>query len=124
MILEFKGKYSFLSNKWPCKILLDGVEFFSVDNAYMAAQSTNPENRKYIRDLTPGQAKVFSRLQPLRPDWENVQLSIMEDLVRQKFQNVDLKHKLLETGDTIIRNDVEPELSNLLVKVRKELQNG
>lgn len=39
----------------------------------------------------------------LRPDWGEVKISIMEDLIKIKFEDKDLKEKLLQTGDSEIQ---------------------
>lgn len=36
----------------------------------------------------------------LRPDWEDVKLDIMYQILKLKFNNPSLKHKLLDTDDT------------------------
>ena len=75
----------------------------------------------------------------LRADWEDVKLSIMEDIVRAKFtQNEDLKQLLLATGDLVLEEgntwhdtfwgvDVktqegENHLGRILMRVRQELR--
>ena len=46
--------------------------------------------------LRSNEAKRLGRHVQLRPNWENVKLPIMEDIVRAKFtQNEDLKELLL-----------------------------
>jgi len=99
MIKSFTGKNRFLANDWPCKVIYNGVEFSNVVCALIAAQTNNKENHIYIKNMTPNQSQRFSRLQPLRKDWLEVRDSILEDLVRQKFNNFDLKNKLLATDN-------------------------
>lgn len=40
MISEFQGNFRWLSNFAPCKIILDGIEYPSVEHAYMSAKSS------------------------------------------------------------------------------------
>jgi len=81
-------------------VTLDGLEYPSVEHAYQAAKTTDPEERATVREaLTPGLAKRLGRQVHLRPDWEDVKLAVMADLLRQKFDRPPLAKALLETGD-------------------------
>lgn len=100
MIDSFTGENRFLSNFWPSEVELDGMLFPTVEHAYVAAKTLDLEQRAEIATVaTPGQVKRLGRKLVLRPDWEDVKLSIMEDLVRQKFQDPRLAKVLLATGD-------------------------
>lgn len=48
MINSFMGKYRFLSNFWPCKVIFNGLEYPSTEHAYQAAKTLNPEERYEI----------------------------------------------------------------------------
>ena len=99
-IAEFQGEYRFLSNFWEAKVELEGVQYPSVEHAYQAAKTTVDAEREWIRvSDTPGVAKKRGRKITLRPDWEQVKVKIMEELVRRKFQDPGLRKMLLETGD-------------------------
>ncbi len=99
-ITQFKGKHAFLSNFWPCRVWLDGVEYPSVECAYQAAKTTDPKNREQFVKAAPGEAKYLGRRLALRKDWENVKVDIMRSLVKQKFQYAPhLRQQLLDTGD-------------------------
>lgn len=98
MIDSFTGQYRFLSNFWDCEVEFEGWKYPSVENAYQAAKSLDPEVRQLFEEGTASNAKKMGKnLKELRPDWEEVKLSIMENLVRQKFSREDLRIKLLET---------------------------
>ena len=100
MIDSFTGENRFLSNFWPAEVELDGMIFPTVEHAYVAAKTLDMEERRKIQAVaTPGQVKRLGRKLVLRPDWEDVKLFVMEDLVRQKFQHADLRQLLLATGD-------------------------
>ena len=100
MIDSFKGENRFLSNFWPAEVELDGMLFPTVEHAYVAAKTLDPEKRAEIRLVnTPGQVKRLGRTLDLRADWDEVKLGIMEGLVRQKFQHPELAALLLATGD-------------------------
>ncbi len=101
MIGPFQGEWRWLSNFWPASVVLEGVEFPSVEHAYVAAKSLDPEFRsRVLAEPKPGRVKRLGRGVVLRPDWDEVKLSIMADLVEQKFsRHEDLRLKLLASGE-------------------------
>src|SRR4051794_39898490 len=101
MITSFEGEFRFLSNFWPCSIFSDGINFPSVEHAFQACKTNKWEEIAAIWSAeTPGQAKRLGKKVTLRPDWNEVKLQIMEDLVRQKFTlNTSLRELLRATGD-------------------------
>lgn len=97
---QFRGKYKFLSNFYPCKVILDGVEYHSVENAYQAAKTLDEKERIRFQVLTAKQAKQAGKLLDIRDDWSYTRLIIMIDLVTQKFSNDHtLKQMLIDTGN-------------------------
>lgn len=97
-ISRFRGEYEFLSNFYPCRVTLDGLEYASVEHAYVAAKSLDPEFRERIRNtMSPGLAKRMGRTVVVREDWDDVKLRIMSDLLKQKFECLDLQRKLVAT---------------------------
>lgn len=99
-ITGFNGPNRFLSNFWPGMIEFEGLEYPSVEHAYQAAKSTDNNVRESIRKIIfPGEAKKMGASVVLRPDWDDVKLSIMRTLLRKKFYNPELKSMLLATGD-------------------------
>lgn len=100
MIGPFQGQYRWLSNFWMTPVYLDGVKYPSVEHAYQAAKSLDPEYRLKIKNCpTPGQAKRVGRTAKLRKDWEFVKINMMLGLVKEKFEtNDELRAKLLATG--------------------------
>jgi len=100
-IREFSGIHRFLSNFYPVSVEYEGAVYPSVEHAYQAAKSLDPEEREIIRSTgSAGLAKRLGRHAKVRDDWEDVKLEIMAELVYQKFhRNADLASKLLGTGD-------------------------
>jgi ribA/ribD-fused uncharacterized protein len=100
-ISDFQGKNFFLSNYAPAKVRLDGMEFPTVEHAYQAAKTLEAAARQKIREAsTPGLAKKMGRKLTKIPEWSDVKVEVMRDLVHQKFeQHPDLKKLLLATGD-------------------------
>lgn len=97
VIDSFRGDYAFLSNFYPAPTEYQGIVYPSAENAYQAAKTFG--DRKPFESMTPAAAKKAGRLVNLRPDWDQVQLQIMQEVVYSKFsKNADLAHLLLATG--------------------------
>jgi ribA/ribD-fused uncharacterized protein len=95
---SFTGEHAFLSNFHPSPIVVDGLLFPTVEHAFQAAKTTHPGWIEAIRAVrTPGQAKRLGRRAPLREDWEDVKIDVMEALLRLKFDNPDLRERLQAT---------------------------
>lgn len=95
----FFDEYRYLSNFQPSEVILDGITYPTVENAYQAAKTLDLEERKSFVLFTPVEAKKAGTKVKLREDWELVKDSIMEELVRQKFLQTNLRDKLLTTED-------------------------
>jgi ribA/ribD-fused uncharacterized protein len=138
MINEFQGEHRFLSNFPDAEVMLGGVKFPRVENAYQAAKCRDPEDRKKFLTISAGEAKRLGRTIPIRPDWEEQKLFFMEMLVSQKFHNIaEYREKLLATGDEelvegnawgdtfwgVCRGVGQNHLGKILMKIRKDLQD-
>lgn len=134
-VFEFKGKHRFLSNFWPAKVSYDGVEYPSVENAYVASkfEGTPPSQ---LQTCPPVQAKSLGKTASPTASWHDYKVRIMEDLVRQKFSlSSTMKKQLLQTypgeliegnswGDTFwgkCKGIGQNQLGKILMKVRAEL---
>jgi len=137
-ITHFRGPYRWLSNFWPAKVTFDGMEFSSVEHGYQAAKTLDLAVRRQIAALpTPGQSKRHGRRLKVRDGWDSMKLVVMEDLLRQKFADADLRQKLLGTRDAeLVEGNVwgdtffgvcdgkgENHLGRLLKVIRNELRN-
>jgi ribA/ribD-fused uncharacterized protein len=101
-ILEFRGKYRFLSNFYPCRITFDGAQFMSVENAYQAAKVPPWERSPFTR-CTPGLSKRLSRVFALPSDWDLKKEGYMISFLDQKFASgTRLAGLLVATGDATI----------------------
>src|SRR5688572_28262831 len=135
VIRQFTGDYAFLSNFYT---ELNGL---SVEHRFQAAKTLAPHQRDAVLSArTPGSAKRLGRKVPLRPDWEDIKLEVMKDLVRSKFTEPELREKLLATGDAILQegnrwNDTywgvslqtgkgANHLGQILMAVREEARRG
>jgi ribA/ribD-fused uncharacterized protein len=99
---DFRGAYYFLSNFAPAQVTLDGMQFPTVEHAYQAAKTVEPQERERILGAsTPDLARKMGRKLSQRPDWPEVKVKVMQDLVAQKFDNrPDLAKLLLATGES------------------------
>ena len=135
-INKFVGNDFYLSNFYPCKINYLGVEFNSTEAAFQAAKCKNLQGFKSFSGLNPTEAKRKGRRISLRDDWEEVKLSVMKEILILKFQDKELKEKLLNTGNaTLIEgnnwNDCywgvcngigENHLGKLLMEIRESMK--
>lgn len=103
-ILEFKGPYRFLSNFFVASFVWDNIIWPTSEHAYQAAKSLDRPTRLAFAKLpTPNAAKQAGKTVKLRPDWEEVKVSVMRDIVRAKFtQNPALKQLLLVTDNAVL----------------------
>jgi ribA/ribD-fused uncharacterized protein len=101
----FSGKYAFLSNFHPSRIIYpfmgEPCAYETVEHGYQAAKACNIKDHNYIAYAPhPGTAKFRGRKVVMRQDWDEIKDSIMLDLVRLKFMvHADLAQLLLDTGD-------------------------
>ncbi len=104
-VLEFQGEFRFLSNFYDSPITVYGLEFPTVEHAFVASKTTDPTLRAFIaHDVpTPGQAKRKGRAFKLRDDWDELRIPIMTALITLKFApGTQLAHNLLATQDAIL----------------------
>ena len=103
MISGFSGEYWFLSNFSPSMVEYHNFVYPTVEHAYVAAKShmpIPPMDLEWLCSLTPGKAKWVGRQLDLRPDWEEIKVPMMLELVTIKFAtNDNLREKLLSTGN-------------------------
>lgn len=134
---SFRGKYRFLSNFFPALCNYEGIVYPTVEHGYQAAKSLDVTTRKVIAAaLTAQEAKALGRNVALRPNWDDVKLTVMMDLLRLKFSNREVGNLLLMTGaeelvegnwwgDTywgVCRGVGENHLGKSLMAIRDELR--
>ena len=138
-IKEFKAGYYFLSNYFHSPFEYEGLMFDTVEHAFHWCKTHDLEEKEKIRTAPgPNFSKKLGRKCTLRPDWEEVKDSYMEELVRAKFnQNPKLKSKLLKTGDQklvegntwndtywgVCKGRGKNRLGQILMKIRDEFKN-
>ena len=137
VIKSFRGKYEFLSNFYPVFVEYEGVRYPSVESAFQAAKSKDPDIRKWFLCCSgPSHAKKIGRKVKLREDWEDIKVDVMYELIRNKFKNLSLKKLLLETEDAeliegnnhgdkfwgMVNGEGKNMLGKILMDVREELK--
>jgi ribA/ribD-fused uncharacterized protein len=104
MIREFNGEFAWASNFWPARVIFEGDQYPTVEHAYQAAKTVNPEVRRMILTAsTAGQAKRLGRAiqadEWAQPKWPTVKIEIMFGFLQQKFTDETLRRLLVATGD-------------------------
>ena len=134
-------QYRFLSNFYEARVEYSGLVFGNNEAAFQAQKCLKEEEKIQFTEFGPGKSKSEGRRVQLRPDWEQIKVGIMEEIVRAKFtQHPELAGKLLATcdkvlvegnhwGDTYWGMDTrtgqgENHLGKILMKVRQELKDG
>ena len=143
VVLEFRGEYRFLSNFWPVphgvRLPEDPNVYPSVEHGYVAAKMLTQSLRNLVLKIKhPGEAKRFGRLEE-KPGFQEIKLSVMADLIRQKFApSTELADRLLATGDAkliegnnwndtfwgVCRGEGRNELGKMLMAQRRRLREG
>jgi ribA/ribD-fused uncharacterized protein len=98
-IVSFTGEHAFLSNFYPCDVLLEDMIFPSAEHAYVAAKTTDMKLREIIAEnkMTAGQVKRYGRDLELRDNWDHIKLLYMTKIVESKFNNKYLMSLLKST---------------------------
>lgn len=87
-----------MSNFYPIEIAFNGKIYASAEHAFQAAKcATEIEQDKVRKASTAAMAKSIGRHVKLRSNWESEKVSIMEEILRAKFQNQTMKKLLEET---------------------------
>lgn len=139
-ITNFTDDYYFLSNFGPIPVQWAGHTWPTSEHAYQAAKTLNEDERLHIlSQSTPGKAKRAGRKVTIRPDWEEVKVATMLEIVTAKFtQNRHARNRLVGTGsqklvegnywgDTFwgVCNGVgQNHLGKVLMQVREALADG
>ena len=93
-VIEFRGKFFFLSNFYYAPITYRGQRYANNEAAFQAQKTRNLRKQKEftIENLQhPGNAKRLGRHLQLREDWEEIKLEQMYNICMAKFfQHPDL----------------------------------
>lgn len=131
----FTGEFRFLSNFFPIAVAYEAILYPTAEHAFQAAKTLDPHARARIRTLpTASAAKRSGRSLVLRADWEQVKLTVMAQILREKFRHPVLRAQLLRThprplvevntwGDHfwgVCHGTGENHLGRLLIALRRE----
>lgn len=153
VIFGFFEQFRFLSNFHNCDVLWNGYIWPSSEHAYMASKCKNVSYRetlegspfydgkpiKEILAMKSSQVKSWGQTVELREDWSNVKNNIMHSICLDKFtRNLDLKQKLLDTGERLLieanswgdswwgfdvaKNKGENHLGKILMDIREKVK--
>ena len=97
IIKEFQGEYRWLSNFYFCRIVLDGVEYPSVEHAFMSAKSDDENWKEFCSDPrnSPSIVKKEGKKVKLIENWDNIKFNIMKECLIQKFNQEPFKSNFL-----------------------------
>lgn len=102
VINEFRYNYSFLSNFSRDPVLYNDILFNTSEHAYQWAKCETDVDRSLILSCkTPTDVKRCGHL--VKCDikkWDSNKVNVMEEILKCKFSNPNLKQKLLDTGDS------------------------
>ena len=133
----FDDEYSFLSNFYEHPVEYDGLIYPTNEHAFQAAKVLDIKQKEKIKnESSPSRAKFAGRHVKLRDDWEQVKIDIMYEICKKKFENKDLREKLLATGDKILiegntwnddfwgkcTENGKNNLGLILMKIREEIK--
>jgi hypothetical protein len=89
----FFDDYYFLSNFSD-----EGGVQPTVEHWYQAGKAASEEAAaKIMAAPTPGKAKKLGRRCKLRPDWEDIKVDFMRELLYEKFEEPTIRAKLMAT---------------------------
>lgn len=95
--MQFRGRYYFLSNFYPCSIEIDGVRYESAEAAFQG-QKSRQHAHMFAGSITALEAKRLGRRIPINiREWNARRLDAMRRVVRAKFE----QNPQLHSGDNI-----------------------
>lgn len=104
---SFSGNLDFLSNMYMCDIALpSGRVYTCAESYYLSFKTTNLEIRKKIHDerMNGYEVKALFKNKPflIRPNWNDIRLQIMINVLIRKFENKTLRFKLQNIDDSLL----------------------
>lgn len=133
---RFTAKYRFLSNFYRHEFDYKGITYRTAEHAYQAAKASSISDSHWIKTApSPQEAKRRGRRVILRPDWEEVKVNIMGQILEAKFADPGMAERLKDTwphsliegnhwGDTFwgtCNGFGRNELGQALMRVRSKL---
>jgi ribA/ribD-fused uncharacterized protein len=135
-----KEPYGYMNNYKKSPMFIYGRWWKNVESAYQAQKTFDPdEYHKIWMAKHPKEARDLGQLVTVRPDWDQIKVSVMYECVLNKFiQNRIFREKLFSTGEEDIAEDSPIDsfwglgpagnglnhLGKILVKVRSVLRTN
>lgn len=136
-IERFKGDYEFLSNRFACPFVWEGLQYENAEAAFQSSRCSDERERKAFCRCAADKAAMKGREILPPAGWENERLAIMTSILSAKFQqNPPLMQRLKATGNLLLINgnskgetfwgvDLytwlgENNLGKILMKIRNE----
>jgi len=139
MISRFRDENKWLSNMTLVNITYEGIDYPSVEHAYVSAKSKDMvwKSKCANKHISSYKIKKEGQQIVIRDDWDEIKLKVMEECLILKFQQEPFKTLLKNTGNQIIQEgndwgDIfwgvdlktgkgENHLGKLIMKIRKKL---
>jgi len=136
------GEYGFLSCLYKKPFYFEGRLFESGEHAYQYGKPRDQRVRDWMMNAPkPHLVSIIAHglfKWDIVENWSEIRFDRMYNVLKAKFQDEELKQKLLETGDAILREVSKTDsvwgigkkgngknmLGQLLMKVRKELKEA
>jgi ribA/ribD-fused uncharacterized protein len=102
-IAYFREDYFFLSNFAYTEFTYAGHVYPTAEHAFQSVKATTKKERAEIAAASsPGAAKGMGHRIRLRPDWDEVRIPIMQEVLAAKFSVDPYRMKLYDTGDAYL----------------------
>lgn len=102
-----KDNYKWLSNMelFPKPLIINNEVIKSSENYYQSRKTLDIELRKKILSMSPYEAKKYCKTIPLRDDWDNVKLSVMQEALDIKFSITYYRLLLIGTIEPLVEDN-------------------
>jgi len=98
-IKQFQNEYRWLSNFWLVPFIHQGIQYKSVEHFYQAWKFPVDKRAKIAMCHKP---KQEGKKAQLPHNWDQIKVDIMREGLRLKFQNPEMREKLLATKGRLL----------------------
>lgn len=104
--MRMKGpKYGFLSNMFPCNIPWKGQTYKSSESIYQMEKCAKESDKTAFLWMNGFEAKKKGRKVLLRPDWPEIKVDKMFEILLQKFGDPELMARLQAIDEPIVEDN-------------------
>lgn len=105
VIYSFKDEYDFLSNRFGCSFIWQGIRYNNVETAFQSSKYEDEAERKLCSRQSAEKAAMKGGQIIPSPEWEERKLETMMSIQVAKFsQNPSLMKRLIATGECKLIN--------------------